>query len=114
MAEQAPYLCNTCPGKGDASVDFEVIGSCPIFTANSFRQARRFWLEDPDDYGQNIDELAESVANGLIYYDEETGDNYFVDGDFDAARLGGLCAQQFLAGDCTKTRAQIEIESDTD
>lgn len=112
MSESGKFLCDTCPGKGNARVDFDVHGSCPILTSDSFKQARRYWLQDPSDYGRDIDELADSVANGLIYYDEEVDDNYFREGDFDAARLGGLCAAQFLAGDCPKTRDQIEVESD--
>lgn len=114
MTMTGPYLCETCPGKGNAAVDFDVIGSCPIGTADSFKQARRFWLQASDDYDNDIEILAASVANGLIYYDYEADDNYFWEGDYMSARLGGLCAQQFMAGDCPKTRCEIDVESDTD
>lgn len=114
MAEQASYLCEACPGKGDFRVDFDVNGSCVFYTADSFKQARRFWLHDPNNFGSDINELASNIAGGLIYYDEEIDDNYFRQGDYATAKLGGLCAQQFLDGGCSKSLSQILIESDTD
>ncbi len=113
MVEQRASLCDACPGKGNYNVDFEVQGSCPTLTVNSFLQARRFWLTDSKSYA-DVHNLAEIVGSGLIYYDEDIDDNYFSQGSESAAMLGGLCAQQFLDGDCTKSRDEILLQSETD
>lgn len=114
MSASNPYLCESCPGKGNTAVDFDVQGYCVRFTADSFKQARRFWIEDAGSYGNDISELAAAISGGLIYYDEEVDDNYFASGDYDSARLGGLCAQQFLEGRCSKKLEEILAESETD
>ncbi|MFA5004485.1 MAG: hypothetical protein WC498_04400 [Candidatus Saccharimonadales bacterium] len=109
---QKPYLCKACPGKDNGSVDFDVTGSCPITTADSFKQARRNKLESPKDYSSD-DELAELITGGLYYYDDEDDDGYFEPGDEGAARLGIDCAKNFLEGKCSKTIGELILESET-
>ena len=106
-----PWLCDGCPGKGNLKVDLEVAGSCPYSTIDSFRQARSWWLEHPDDYG-SIEEVALATASGLRYYDEEDSDMIELPGDYDSALLGALCAQQLLVGACQKSFDQMLRESD--
>ena len=114
MAERSgASLCDGCPGEGNYTVDYGVHGSCPTLTVDSFMQARRLWLTDKESYG-DVHKLAEIVGSGLMYYDEEKDDNYFSEGSETAALIGGLCAQQFLDGGCTKTRDEILRESETD
>ncbi len=114
MVEQSTSLCEACPGKGNYEVDLDVQGSSPRLTVDSFLQARRFWITDKSSYDNDLSQLAEIVGGGLIYYDEEIDDNYFSLGSEEAAMLGGLCAQKFLEGGCTKTRDEILLQSETD
>jgi hypothetical protein len=112
MAETDPFLCATCPGKGNWDVDLDT-GASPYATIDAFRQTRRYRLQNPEDYETN-EEMAEASARFLRYYDSETDEFYEKEGDVDAAHLGIKCAEHFLAGLCTKSLTQIVVESDID
>ncbi|HLB65994.1 MAG TPA: hypothetical protein VJJ78_00130 [Candidatus Saccharimonadales bacterium] len=113
MSNNQPYLCDGCPGKGNGGVDFDVSGFCFWPSSDSFRQTRRYRIECPDDYSSN-EEMAELSSSFLRYYDPEEDDFYEGRGDISAARLGILCAEQFLAGNCAKTEQQILRDSEID
>lgn len=110
-AESGPWLCEGCPGKGNLKVDLDAGGSCPYSTIDSFKQARSWWLECPDDYG-TTDGVALATADGLRYYNPEDSDMFELPGDYDSALLGALCAQRLLDGKCPKPRDQMLRESD--
>ena len=116
MPDRAVWLCEGCPGKGSSRVDFGVNGSCPRDMVDSFRQARLSVLEDPGEH-QNAD--AELIAreiemNGIRYYDPEEDEFFETRADYESARLGALCAQRFLKGECPKAETQIIAESEVD
>jgi hypothetical protein len=113
MAEGTPYLCDSCPGKGDPTIDFDTQGALPYATADSFRQTRGYRITDADSYGSD-EELAESSARFLRYYDPEEDEFYEKEGDVRAALLGIACAKRFLSGECIKTRSDILLESEID
>ncbi len=113
MAEKTAFLCDTCPAKNVAGIDLDLYGSCSFFTLDSFRQTRGYRLEHAHDYASN-DEMAEMSSSALRYYDEETDETYEGRGDLAAARMGILCAENFLNGDCSKDLAQILRESEID
>jgi hypothetical protein len=113
VSDKQPYLCNGCPAKGFQGVDFDLQGGCPYTTADSFRQTRRYRIECPDDYESN-EQMAKLSSATLRYYDPEEDDYFERQGDIDAARIGILCAEEFLKGNCQKTRDLILNESEID
>ncbi len=113
MSAENPYLCGNCPGKGDGAVDFDVNGSCAIYTADSFKQSRRYKLLCSEDYSSD-EELATLSARSLRYFDDEVGDFDETTGDLRASQLGVACARVFLKGECDKSLIEIIRESDLD
>ncbi len=113
MSQSKPFLCDSCPGRGNPAVDPEVIGSCPRYKIDSFLQTRRYRIECPEDYESN-EEMAEMSASCLRYFDYETDDFYEETGDVTSATIGIECAERFLGGLCAKSLAQILDESQID
>lgn len=107
------FLCIRCPGKGNETVDIDVMGHCTRRTADSFLQTRRYGIDDPDNYSSD-EALAKLSADALLYCDPDTGEMFEDTGDYDAALLGAKCARAVLSGLCAQDRDEVLFKSEID